>query len=680
MSSQSHIFYEFEDFRLDLAEKVLVRNGSIIPLTPKVFKTLQIFVENPGHLIEKEELMQRLWKDRFVEDSNLTFNIKMLRKALGDDAARPRFIETVPKRGYRFVSSVRRHEKEHEPAAFSAELPATLFPPRSPTSGGRPSGANMGAVVALAEWREKDVRNRPDDLLDDLPAETNDQKQFSKLSLAAPLVKRRGSPYLYLFAGLISLLVLAGVGYWYVGNWAASKTPRQSIAVLPFQNLSGDSNLDYLSDGLSESIIDRLSELAQLKVIARNSSFRFRGQDDWQQAASALGVGAIVTGRIMLQGDGLTVRVELVDVNDNRQLWSQTYTCNAAEVPAIREEITRTISEKLRLRLSGEQERQFAKRKEVNPQAFELLLKGRFHSLKGGAENWKQAVEFYQQAITADPNYAPAYTGLFWTYRNLITRGVLNPKEFVPVAVKTAYKALELDPDTGETHLAMAYITRDAWKWQQAEASYKRALELNPNLASGHGSYSAYLSVVGRHDEAVAEAKLARALDPFSPLFSVNSGFILFLARRYDEALETMKEALELDRNNSNAHLILGLIYLEKGMYHEAIAEHQEAVRVDKVSPNLLISLGTAYARAGDREQAQIILRQMQESGAYIPPPDLAIFHAALGDHEEAFASLEKPVAAHDIQMQYLGVGPAYDSLRPDPRFQDLLRRVGLAK
>ncbi len=476
----------------------------------------------------------------------------------------------------------------------------------------------------------------------------------------------------------VFLIGVIGFGYWFFAGRVANTKQIESIAVLPFQNDSGDANLDYLSDGLSESIIDRLSGLPQLKVIARNSSFKFRGQDDWQQAANALGVRAIVTGRVNLRGDNLTVRVELVDVQENRQLWSQQYNRRITDASVVQEEITQMISEKLSLKLSGAQEEQFVQHRVPDSKAYELGLKGRFHSLKGDAENWKKAVEYFQQAIAVDADYAPAYTGLFWVYRNLITRGILNPQEFIPKAVNAAHKALELDANLAEAHLARAYIKRDEWNWQEADASYKRALELKPNLAAAHGAFSAYLSVVGRHDEAVAFAKRAEELDPFSPFFNTNTGFVLFLARRYDEAIEALKKTLELDPNHSNAHFILGLVYTEKGMYAEAIAAYQEAIRLDKVNPSLPITLGATYARAGKREQAQAILQQLQASRSYISPTNLAIFYTALGEREQAFVSLEQAYTAHDIQLQYLGVGPAYDSLRDDLRFDELVRRIRL--
>lgn len=478
---------------------------------------------------------------------------------------------------------------------------------------------------------------------------------------------------------LLALGLLAGAigaGVWYFVLRESNRIV--SIAVLPFQNASGDPNFDYLSDGLSEVITDRLSGVPELKVIARNSSFRFRGPDDWQKAAETLGVRGIVTGRVLMRGDNLTVRVELVDVSENRQLWSQQYVRRVTDVPVVPDEIAQTISEKLSFKLSGAVEQQMAQQKTVDPQAFELVLKGRFHSLKGGAEGWNKAVEFFQQAIAADANYAPAYSGLYWSYRNLITRGIVSPKEFIPKAENAAQRAIELDQNLAEAHLAIAYSKRDAWRWQEAEASYKRALELNPNLSGAHGAYSAFLAVMGRHDEAVAEAKLAQGLDPFSPFFATNTGFILYLVRRYDESIETLKKAIDVEPKNPTAHLTLGLAYTEKGMFEEAIAANREAARLDPVTPGLQTFLGVALARSGDHDQARAILEQVQDRPGFVSPADLAVLHTALGENEQALALLEKAYAAHDLQLQYLGESPPYDPLRTDSRFKDLVRRVGL--
>ncbi|MBA3601598.1 MAG: hypothetical protein H0W45_10270, partial [Acidobacteria bacterium] len=454
--------------------------------------------------------------------------------------------------------------------------------------------------------------------------------------------------------------------------------PITIIAVLPFENGSGDANLDYLSDGLSESLIDRLSQLPQLKVIARNSSFKYRGQTiDLQEAANKLGAQAIVTGRVAQRGDDLTIRVEMVDARDNKHLWGEQFNRKATDAFAVQREIAQTVSEKLSIKLSRAQERQFVRQDTVNPQAYELLLRGRFTARQVGTENQKKAIEYYNQAIAVDPDYAPAYAKLSIGYASLAASSIGDPKEFIPKAQAAARKALELDENLAESHLALANLYRTVWDWSAAEAEYKRAIELNPNLSDAHLRYSDYLGLLGRHEQAIEEAKRGRELDPLSLSANLRIGWALFLARRYDEAIVETKKAFELNQKSVPVNQF-GYVYAAKGMHHEAIAAYRESIRLGDTSPGLQIYLGASYAQAGERENAQAILKQLEAGKEYVSPGELAILYGALGEREKAFASLEKAYAAHDLQLQFLKVDPTFDSLRDDARFQDLMRRVGL--
>ncbi len=478
----------------------------------------------------------------------------------------------------------------------------------------------------------------------------------------------------------ILLMVAVGLGYWFYANHSASTDAKQinSIAILPFENGSGDANLDYLSDGLSESLIDKLSQLPQLKVIARSSSFKYRGANiDVQDVANKLGVQAIVMGRVVRVGDNLTVRVEMIDASANRQLWSEQYQRQAADLISVQQEIAQTASEKLRLRLSGAQEQQLTKRETVNPQAYELVLKGNFYLNKGGTENQKKASEYYQQAIAVDPNYALAYAELSSSYNRLAVNSLVDPKEFLPKAKAAARKALELDENLPNAHLMLAILYKNAWDWAAAEAEYKRALELSPNLGRAHSNYSIYLSLIGRHDEAIAEVKRARELDPLSLLINANVGNRLTTARRYDEAIEVLQKTLELDPNYDFAYVQLGYAYAGKGMYREAITAYQNGMRFGDKTSSTQIYLGASYAQAGERGKAQEILKQLQTGEQRVSPSELSILYTALGDKEAAFQSLEKAFAEHDLQLQYLKVESSLDDLRDDPRFQELLRKVG---
>ncbi|HEX8096680.1 MAG TPA: tetratricopeptide repeat protein, partial [Pyrinomonadaceae bacterium] len=454
----------------------------------------------------------------------------------------------------------------------------------------------------------------------------------------------------------------------------------RSIAVLPFANTGNNPDAEYLSDGISESLINSLSQLPGVKVIARSSSFKYKGKEvDPQEVARTLSVAGILTGRVAQRGDNLLISVELVDARDKTQVWGEQYNRKATDLLAVQAEISREIAEKLRLRLTAGEQKQLARRETVNPQAYELLLKGRFYQSKGGTENRKKAVELFQQAIAVDPSYALAYATLSSSYSRLVNNNLLDPKEYLPRAEDAARRALELDEGLAQAHLAMAHIKSYAWDWAAAEREHKRAIELSPNLAAAHSSYFFYLGIRGRYEQAIVEAKLARELDPLSPDANAAVVYGLILAHQYDQAIEAAKKLLEQDRSNPEWHDLLGGTYAAKGQYTEAIAAYQEAIRLGDDSPDLQVVLGAAYAKAGEREKAQAILKRLETGKEYISPFGLAILQAALGEREQALASLERAYAAHDQQLVWLGVEDGLDPLRPDPRFQDLMRRVGLA-
>jgi serine/threonine-protein kinase len=479
----------------------------------------------------------------------------------------------------------------------------------------------------------------------------------------------------------VAALVMAIAAYAYFFYFSGSgKAPINSVAVLPFVNVSSDQDTEYLSDGISGSLINSLSQLPQLKVIARSSSFKYKGQEvDPQEVARVLGVQALVTGRVVQRAGMLLISVELVDARDKTQMWGEQYNRRAEDLLQVQSEISREIAERLRLRLTTGEQQQLVKSVIVNPQAYELFLKGRFRWNNGGTENAKRAVEYFQQAIAVDPAYAPAYAELSRSYSDLVTGSILDPKEFTPKAEAAARKALELDESLAEAHLASGGIKLYAWDWAGAEREFKRAIELNPNLAAAHAFYSFYLGLVGRPDQANAEIKRARELDPLSPQVNAWVGVQLLLARQYDQAIEALKRSLELDQNNPNATRVLGDVYGAKGMYAEAIATYQQVIKLGGNTPGTQIYLGAAYAKSGEREPAQAILKRLETKTEYVSPGELAVLYVALGERDQAFASLERAYVVHDSQLQSLGVDPFFDPLRSDPRFKDLLRRVGLS-
>lgn len=450
----------------------------------------------------------------------------------------------------------------------------------------------------------------------------------------------------------------------------------RSVAVLPFVNASNDPNTEYLSDGISESLINNLSRLPELKVIARSSSFRYRGKDvDLQEVAKALGVQAIVTGRVMQVGDQLQVSAELADTRDKTQIWGEQYNRKTTDLQAVQEEIARTISGKLHLQLPGAQEQQLRKRATGDSAAYQLYLNGLFYWRKGGTENYRKALDYYNKAAALDPNFALAYTGVASVYNQL--GGTDDPTETLAKAKAAIQKSLELDETLAEAHAVLANIKLSEWDWPGAEIEYKRALELNPNLASAHGDDAVCLSTIGRQTEALTENKRAQELDPLRVSIRNGEGIILLNARRYDEAVRQFQKVINMQPDYPQAHEYLGYAYAAKGMYAEAIAEYQKAISIEEDPMLIQAYVGYAYAMSGKRDEALAILDKLKTTKEYVSPAELAVLYAGLGDKEEAIASLERAYAAHDLQIQYLKVEAHYDSLRSDPRFKDLMLRVG---
>ncbi|MBA3786331.1 MAG: tetratricopeptide repeat protein [Acidobacteria bacterium] len=378
-------------------------------------------------------------------------------------------------------------------------------------------------------------------------------------------------------------------------------------------------------------------------------------------------------------GDRLIVSVELTNAKDKTEMWGEQYNRKPTDLFQLQSEISKEIAGKLNSRLTGATEKKFRSSELGNSQAYDLTLRGRFYNRRGGKENRLKAVDYFNQAITADPKYAPAYAELSLAYIILIHNSHLKPEEVQFKAEAAARKALELEENLADAHYAMAQIKRSSWEWAEAEREYKRAIELNPNFARAHSGYSWYLCFMHRYDEALAENKRAKALDPLSLANHADTGFIYYAARQYEQAITEFKNTLELDQNYDSAYVYLGYVYAAKGMHREAIAAYQKAIEKSGEHTSIQIYMGAAYAKAGELEKARAILKRLQTSNEYVSPTELAILYDALRMREQAFASLEKAYAAHDLQLQYLGVDPSFDGLRSDPRFQDLLQRIGLS-
>ena len=478
---------------------------------------------------------------------------------------------------------------------------------------------------------------------------------------------------------LLAIMLATGYGLYAWLSDRGSSSAIASLAVLPFTNASQDSASDYLSDGISESLVNRLSQLPGVKVVANSSSSRYKGKNaDPQDVARALNVVGILAGRVLQQGDRLTISVELIDGRDRSQVWGEQYVRSSADLLQVQADISREIARTLQLRLTSGEQQRLAAREVRNPAAYELLLKGHYHRARGGALDRQKAGDYFAQAIAADPGSALAHADLSDIYRSLASSGLVDPAEYLPKARAAAQRALELDDSLAEGHYALANLMTYAWEWTAAEQQYKQAIAQNPNLALAHRWYAAYLRVVGRHDEAVAEIMRARELDPVSPGLNATVGLVLASAGRHDEALQALTRTTELDPGYGYSYVFLGSIHAARGRYADAVDSYRKAMTLGLDTPTTQIALGVALANVGDRPAADAILARLQAGADHVSPAELATLLAALGQRDAAFASLERAYAAHDLQLQYLGVSAAFAPLRPDPRFQDLRRRVGL--
>ncbi len=472
---------------------------------------------------------------------------------------------------------------------------------------------------------------------------------------------------------VVLCLAAAGTAYFY---FARSKTTAiDSVAVLPFVNQNHDPETEYRSDGLTESIINSLTQLQNLRVIARSSVFRYKGKEtDPMAVGKELGVRAVLTGRMLQHGDELSISAELVDVRENKQLWGERYEGKVSDLLAVQREIAKAISGNLRLKLSGADESRVTKRYTENPEAYQLYLKGRFYWNKRTPADFKKAVEYFQQAISVDPNYALAYAGLADGYALLSSFSVIPPHEGTPKAREFALKALSLDNSLGEPHATLALKLQDYdFDFAAAEREFKLSIALNPNYATAHQWYGELLGPLGRFEEAFAEFRRALEIDPLSLPVNWHYGRILYLARKYDESLAQLKKTLELDANFTGAHASLAWVYRAKGNYAESVEEYAKSKELIGESQNAKI-MRESFAKGG----WQGFLRVMTAENHEIDSFTVMTFQAELGEIDKAFAVLNKAYEDRQSSLQSLKVEPLLDPLRNDPRFAELMRRVGL--
>jgi DNA-binding winged helix-turn-helix (wHTH) protein/TolB-like protein/tetratricopeptide (TPR) repeat protein len=606
--------YAFGPFLLDIRERRLLRDGEVVPLTPKAFDLLQVLVENQGHLLQKEELLRRVWSDAVVEENNLTVTISALRKALGEGPTDREFIETVPRRGYRFVADSRASAESTEGARSPRERRARAFALSAMVL------AALAAVAALA-WVWK--RSPP------------------------PVVA----------------------------------VPVRSMAVLPFRSLTNDG--EYLGLGMADALITRLGSTKLLLVRSTGAVQKYTVPGlDPVAAGRDLQVDSVLDGSIQTAGDRLRTTVRLLRVSDGSTLWAGTFDERLTDIFSVQDAISQRIAGALALELTEAQRTLLTRRDTSDSEAYQLYLRGRFFWNKRSRDGFERGIAYFRQAVEKDPAYALAYSGLADSHIGMTYYHYAAPHSAMPLARTAALKALEIDASLAEAHASLAHVRANyEWDWAEAERLFRKAIALEPDYATAHQWFGMhFLTPMGRLEEAIAETRRARQLDSLSAVFNAFAGATLYFARRHDEAIEECRKTVDLHPDFGVAHWYLGRAYLQKGRLPEALAELQKAVTLSGGSPLMKGTLGVGYALAGDRAAAQGTLDELEKirAGSYASALDFADIHVALGDRERAFRWLDDAADERAFHLIYLKVWPELDPLRPDPRFNALILRLGL--
>ena len=646
-----------EDFELDFQSYKLRRSGRVLKLERIPMEVLFFLVEQRGQLVTRDQIIERIWgKDVFLDtDNSINGAIRKIRQVLKDDPGQPQFVQTITGKGYRFIAEV--GEPIGEKSA--AQEPLRPLPPQSLTE------------------------------VEPLPAP---QPQ----TLAArgySATEKPGKWRRPLFVGIaVALTAAAALGAYM--QWFRSARPqppggRLMLAVLPFENLTGDAGQEYFSDGLTEEMITRLGNLdpQHLGVIARTSAMHYKnGRERLDQIGRELGVQYVLEGSVRRDSQKVRITAQLIQVKDQTQVWARQYDRDLRDVLTLQSEIAQEIAGETQLALSSHKPFDVVRQPPLSPdsiEAYDLYLKGRFFWNQRTPRGFEQAIQCFQQAIAKDPNNARAHAGLADSYAMMSSYYLVPQNEFMPKARAAALKALERDEGLAEAHTSLALVTENYdWDWQTAEKEYRRAIQLGPNYATAHQWYAEYLAFEGRFDEAFAESERARQLDPLSLIIAADKGAILYFSRQYDRAIEQFRAVLDMDPNFPRAHMVL-FAYVQKGQFAAALAEVENWRRVDDIpSPWPWAAEAYVDGRAGKPAQAQRALEKLEQVNRQWhldPAPMLALAYAGINNKDKAFAWLHKEYMEHSNAVTTLKVDPVYDSLRSDPRFQELLRGVRLA-
>ncbi len=598
-----------------------------------------MLVQNAGKVVTREDLQKKLWPaDTFVDfDHGLNKAINKIREALSDSAESPRYVETLSRRGYRFLAEV----QDADAPVRSPELPTQPQP-------------------------SEEVRDRPD--------------VAGKLAVPKQLLRSHA----WKISAFALLALMASLATWRLHSLTHRPPVIRSLAVLPLESLSSEASQDYFADGMTDELISDLGQISALRVISRTSAMTYKhARKPLPQIARELNVDAVVEGTVLRSGDQVRITAQLIEAATDKHLWSQSYEGELRDTLTLQNKVASAIADQIRINLNPQEQAALKNARVVNPEAYKSYLKGRYFWNKRTADGLKAALAYFNQAVDEDPKYAQAYSGLADTYALLgdWQYAAMTPKEALPKAKAAAIKALELDSTLGEAHNSLAFVL-DGFDWDldAGGKEFRRAIDLNPGYATAHHWFAWHLSLLGRYDEAIAEMRKAENLDPLSLIINADLAELLVLAHSYDESIRQSNKTIEMDPNFAMAHNQLAQGYLEKHMYSEAVTELQKAVQLSGGSPTCIANLARAYAASGRRSEATRLLSGLQKRSnpTYSYGSEIATIYASLGDRDQAMNWLEK--AYEERFNPGVLLRPGFDPLRSDPRFEDLVHRIGLPR
>ncbi|HXF41208.1 MAG TPA: winged helix-turn-helix domain-containing protein [Blastocatellia bacterium] len=627
----------FENFEFDFRSSELRENGRTVKVQGQPVQILAMLLEQPGELVTREELRNKLWPgDTFVDfEHSLNAAVKRLRQALHDSAENPRFVETLARRGYRFIAEV---------------------------------AAVEGSRVSIPEPAPGNVLTEDDRLQPEVAEKT-------------AIVNHQRRPLAWKILGLALLVMSAFVVVWILRSWSVPSPAIRSLAVLPLESLSSDQSQEYFADGMTDELITDLGQISALRVISRTSIMQYKGvRKPLPQIARELNVDAVIEGTVLRSGDQVRITAQLIRASDDRHLWSHSYEGELRDALGLQNKVASAIVAEIQINLNPKEQIALTNEKAVNPEAYEAYLKGRYFWNKRTADGLRKGIDYFNQAIEKDSTYGRAYTGLADSYALLgdWEYGGMAPKEAFPKAEAAAKKALQLDDTLSEAHTSLAFcLDLYDWNWNSAEAEFKRAIELNPGYATAHHWYSWHLAVLGRKDEAIAEMRRAANLDPLSLIISADLAEVLLVGRQNEQSIQQSLSTIALDPAFAVAHYQLGQAYVQNQMYSDAMVEFQKAISLSGANTTFSSNLAYVYALAGRKGEAVKILNdQLNREHGVSNSAQIALIYVGLGKNDQAMTWLER---AYEEQFNpSILARPTFDPLRSDKRFQDLMHRIGL--